>query len=138
MQLSRAEMHKALKQWYLAWDNHDIASVMALFHQDAVFENFTGAVVTGKQAIEAAWAPWFKEHGNFLFIEEDTFIDEVEQKVLFRWRLEWPSMEKSHLGKPEKRRGVDVMHFQDGKIIRKMTYSKTGLEIDGQRYRLHV
>jgi hypothetical protein len=29
-----------------------------------------------------------------------------------------------------------VMHFKDGKIIRKLTYSKTTLEIDGQRVRL--
>jgi hypothetical protein len=28
------------------------------------------------------------------------------------------------------------MHFKDGKIIRKLTYSKTTLEIDGQRVRL--
>jgi hypothetical protein len=34
------------------------------------------------------------------------------------------------------RRGVDVMHFKDGKIIRKLTYSKTTLEIDAQRVRL--
>lgn len=138
MQLSRDQIRSALKQWNLAWANHDIAGVMDLFHEDAVFVNFTGAVVTGKQAIEAAWTPWFKEHGNFRFIEEDTFIDEVEQKVLYRWLLEWPSMEKSQLGKPEKRRGVDVMHFQDGKIIRKMTYSLTVLEISGERHRLHL
>jgi hypothetical protein len=28
------------------------------------------------------------------------------------------------------------MHFKDGRIIRKLTYSKTTLEIDGQRVRL--
>jgi hypothetical protein len=28
------------------------------------------------------------------------------------------------------------MHFKDGKIIRKLTYSKTTLEIDGQSVRL--
>jgi len=138
MRLSREQISKALKEWNLAWDRHDLAGVMALFHDDAVFENWTGARVTGKQKIEAAWSSWFREHGNFRFIEEDIFIDEVEQKVLYRWLLEWPSMEKSHQGKPEKRRGVDVMHFQDGKIVAKMTYSKTTLEIEGQRCPLHL
>jgi hypothetical protein len=63
-------------------------------------------------------------------------MDESQQKVLYRWCLEWPSIEKGCAGKPEKRRGVDVMHFKDGKIIRKLTYSKTTLEIDGQRIHL--
>jgi ketosteroid isomerase-like protein len=138
MRLSREEIHAALKQWYLAWDRHDLAAVLELFHDDAVFENYTGGRATGKQKIEAAWGPWFLNHGNFRFTEEDTFIDEVEQKALFRWLLEWPSMEKGQEGKAEKRRGVDVMHFQDGKIIRKLTYSKTTLEIEGQRLALHL
>jgi len=59
-----------------------------------------------------------------------------QQKVLYRWQLEWPSIEKGFEGKPEKRRGVDVMHFKDGKLIKKLTYSKTTLEIDAQRVRL--
>jgi len=31
---------------------------------------------------------------------------------------------------------VDVIHFQDGKIIKKITYSKTSIEIDGKRVQL--
>jgi ketosteroid isomerase-like protein len=50
--------------------------------------------------------------------------------------LDWPSGERGYRGKPERRRGVDVMHFKDGKIIRKYTFSKTTLEIDGQRIKL--
>ena len=80
--------------------------------------------------------PGLHHHGGFRFTEEETFIDVEQQKVLYRWQLEWPSIEKGCEGKPEKRRGVDVMHFKDGKIIRKLTYSKTTLEIDGQRVRL--
>jgi hypothetical protein len=67
---------------------------------------------------------------------EETSIDESQRKVLYRWQPEWPSIEEGCEGKPEKRRGVDVMHFKDGTIIRKLTYSKTTLEIDGQRVRL--
>ena len=137
MGLGRGQIKEALDRWNRAWDDHDLEGVMALFHDEILFENWTGAKVKGKDALRKAWTPWFKNHGGFRFIEEETFIDEVAQKVLYRWRLDWPCMEKGHEGKPETRRGVDVLHFQDGKIIRKLTYSKTTVEIEGQRCPLH-
>jgi ketosteroid isomerase-like protein len=136
MQLSREEIIKALNRWSIAWDNHDIDGVIELFHDEVLFENWTGGRVKGKEALRKAWTPWFENHGGFRFDGEDTFIDEDQQKVLYRWKLEWPSMEKGFEGKPEKRWGVDVMHFEDGKIIQKLTYSKTTIEIDGERIRL--
>ena len=81
-------------------------------------------------------APWFANHSGFRFTEEKTFIDEEGRKVLFRWQLDWPSLEKGYEGRPERRRGVDVLHFRDGKIIQKLTYSKTTLEINEERIRL--
>ncbi len=63
-------------------------------------------------------------------------MDEEDQKLLYRWELEWPSFEKGYEGKKEKRRGVDVIHFKDGKIINKLTYSKTTIEIEGERIKL--
>lgn len=138
MTLSREEIRTALREWNLAWDNHDLEGVMKLFHDDVLFENWTGGKALGKEALKKAWALWFADHGGFRFTEEDTFIDEKEQKVLYRWQLDWPSLEKGQEGKPEKRRGVDVIHFKDGKIIKKMTYSKTTLEIDGKRLPLQV
>ena len=138
MTFSRDEIEKALKEWNLAWDNHDLDGVMALFHDQVVFDNWTGGHVKGKEALRKSWEPWFANHGDFRFVEEETFIDEKEQKVLYRWLLEWPSFESGHKGKPEKRRGVDVIHFKDGKIINKFTYSKTTIEIDGKRHPLHI
>jgi hypothetical protein len=44
-------------------------------------------------------------------------------------------LEKGFEGKPEKRRGVDVIQFRDGKIIQKLTYSKTTVEINGAKIR---
>jgi len=138
MSLSRDEIEKALLEWNIAWDNHDLDGVMALFHEDVTFENWTGAKVKGKEALRKAWQPWFENHGDFRFIEEETFIDEKEQRVLYRWLLEWPSFEKAYEGNFEKRRGVDVIHFKDGKIINKLTYSKTTIEIDGEKRSLHL
>ena len=134
--LSRSEIEKLLKDWNQAWDNHDLDGVMQLFHEDVVFDNWTGAKAKGKTRLSAAWAPWFKNHGGFRFTEEETFIDERQQKVLYRWRLDWPSLESGFEGKPETRRGVDVIHFKGDKIIQKLTYSKTTIEIEGKRIAL--
>ena len=134
--LSRDEIREALNQWNHAWDKHDLNGVMELFDDEVLFENWTGGKVKGKEALRQAWAPWFENHGGFRFTEEETFIDEAEQKALFRWQLQWPSFEKGYEGRPERRRGVDVLHFRDGKIIQKLTYSKTAVEIDGKRVQL--
>jgi ketosteroid isomerase-like protein len=136
MVLSRDELIKAMTDWELAWNAHDIDGVMALFHDDVFFEHWHGARVRGKQALRDAWAPWFANHGGFRFTTEELIVDETAQKVLYRWQFDWPSLEKGYEGRPEKRRGVDVVHFRDGKIINKITYSKTTIEIDGQRVKL--
>jgi len=129
MNLSRAEILRQFNIWLKAWDEHDLEGVLEFIHEDIVFENWNGVVISGKNALQKAWIPWFMHHGNFKFIKEDTFIDEREQKMSFTWRLEWPSLEKSFKGKPEIRRGTDVLHFLNKKIIKKYTYSKTNIQI---------
>ena len=138
MKLSKQQIKETLMHWNAAWDIHDLDGVMALFHEDILFDNWTGGKGVGKAGLRKAWGPWFENHGGFRFIPEETFIDEAEQKVLYRWELRWPSFEKGYEGRPETRRGVDVIHFQDGKIIKKLTYSKTTIGIDGKRRRLSV
>jgi len=136
MKLTREEILATLRKWNQAWDAHDLERVMELFHEDIYFENWTGGRTKGKEALRQAWQDWFKNHGGFRFIEEELFADEVEQKALYRWELEWPSLEAGYEGQFERRRGVDVIHFQDGKIINKLTYSKTAVEIEEKRIRL--
>jgi hypothetical protein len=131
MNLTTAEIKLIFKDWLDAWNIHDLEKVMNLFHQDVIFENWTSVRITGKKSLQNSWTNWFKNHGNFKFIEEDVFFDENEQKMLFMWRLEWPSLIRSHLGKPEIRRGVDVLYFKNGQIIQKHSYSKTTIRIDG-------
>lgn len=131
--LSRAQLLALLAAWCDAWNTHDFEAVMELFHDDVVFENWTGGRAAGKAALRAAWRPWFADHGGFRFDEQETFVDEAAQKALYRWTLDWPSREPGHAGRREVRRGVDVLHFADGKILRKLTFSKTTVEIDGKR-----
>lgn len=138
MKLTRDEIENVLRKWNQAWDDHDLGGVMELFHDAIQFDNWTGGRVRGRENLRQAWSPWFENHGGFKFIEEETFIDVEAQKVLYRWLLEWPSMEIGQEGRQEKRRGVDVIHFADGKIINKFTYSKTTVEIEGKRHSLHI
>ncbi len=134
--VGRGELLEILAAWYRAWNVHDLDGVMALFHPDVVFDNWTGGRARGRDALRAAWAPWFADHGGFRFEEEETFVDEAAQQALYRWILTWPSREPGWEGQPEVRRGVDVLRFQDGLVIEKLTYSKTTLEIGGRRVRL--
>ena len=134
--LWKQEIRNALDKWNQAWDEHNLDGVMELFHEDILFDHWTGAKVKGKEALRRAWIPWFKNHGGFRFSAEDLFIDEAEQKVLYQWQLDWPSSEKGFEGRPERRRGLDIIHFREGKIIGKFTYSKTTVEIDGKRVKL--
>ena len=134
--LSRSEIKNLLVNWNQAWGRHDLEGVMQLFHEDILFENWTGARIRGRDNLKKAWASWFENHGGFRFTEEDTFIDAATQKVLYRWQLEWPSRESGFEGGHEVRRGVDVLHFKDRKIIKKLTYCKNTIEIEGQRIQL--
>ena len=132
MNLSRSEILRKFSTWLIAWNEHDLDGVMEFIHEEIVFENWNGVVISGKNALQKAWLPWFIHNGNFKFITEDIFYDELEQKMTFLWRLEWPSLEKNFKGKDEIRRGVDILYFWDGKIIKKYTYSKTKIQIDSR------
>jgi hypothetical protein len=138
MRLTRKQILSKLKEWHLAWRKYDLEKVMTFFHEDIFFENWTGAYIKGKKSLRKAWEPWFENHGNFRFLEEETFIDVDHQKALYRWTLEWPSMEPGVEEQPEIRKGADVIHFKDGLILNKLTYSKTSIEIDNTRYPLHL
>ena len=136
-ELSRRQIQKAFDNWNQAWARYDLDGVMALMHDDVLFDNWTGGKARGKATLRKAWQQWF-DQGGFRFIEQELFIDEEQQKVLFRWDLVWPCTEKGFEGKTERRSGVDVIHLQDGKIIQKLTFSKTTIEIDGERKALHL
>ena len=138
MRLSRHEIRTTITEWLGGWNEHDLDRVMDLFHDEIIFENWTGARVKGKRALCRAWTPWFANRGGFRFIEEETFIDEAAQRALLRWRLEWPSTTSGYEGRLERREGVDVLHFCDGKIIQKLTFSKTVIEIDDTAVQLAV
>lgn len=132
MQLSRPEILDQFDVWLKSWNEHDLEGVMDFIHENILFENWNGSCVSGKGLLKKAWERWFDNHGNFKFSTEDLFIDEPQQKIAFSWKLEWPSLEKNYFGQPEIRRGMDILHLENGKIKRKITYSKTLLQINSR------
>ena len=136
--LTRDEIRQLLIKMNDDFNDHNLEGVLEKLHPDIYFENWTGGRVNGIEALRDAWAPWFKDHGGFHFTNEDIVIDEVNQKAVTRWRLEWPSKEDGFEGLSETKRGVDVIRLKGDKIIEKISYSKTSLDIDGQRYRLRI
>lgn len=132
MQLSRPEILDQFDVWLKSWNEHDLEGVMDFIHENIFFENWNGTGVSGKGLLKKAWERWFDNHGNFKFSTEDLFIDEPQQKIAFSWKLEWPSLEKNYFGQPEIRRGMDILHLENGKIKTKITYSKTVFQIDNQ------
>jgi ketosteroid isomerase-like protein len=129
MNLTKTEILKLIKEWLTQWETYNLDGVMKLIHEEIIFENWTGSIVNGKKNLQKSWVPWFKNHGNFKFTEEDIFIDDQEQKVLFQWHLKWTSPDNKNIGKTEIRRGVDILFFKDGKIYNIYSYSKTSIEV---------
>ena len=136
MNLIKSEILAKLNAWIIAWNEHSLTSVMDFMHSDTVFENWNGDIVFGKIALQKSWSSWFKHHHNFKFTTEDIFIDEEDQKITFQWCLEWNSFEKKYIGKKEIRRGIDILHLHEGKISKKISYSKTNINIDSVSVKL--
>jgi ketosteroid isomerase-like protein len=136
MLLTKLEILELINDWLKAWDEHNLEGVLLLMDENIVFENWTEDKISGKKNLQKAWIPWFINHGNFKFTAEDIFIDAEQQKVSFSWTLQWPSIEKYFKGKREIRRGVDILHFKNGKICTKNTYSKTTVQIDSKQVSL--
>lgn len=131
MTYSKPEIELLIKEWLNKWNEHNLEEVMNFIHKDIVFENWTGAKIQGKNLLKKAWTPWFRNHGNFKFTDEDIFFDEKDQKLVLMWELEWPSQPGHFTGKTEIRRGVDIVYFLEKKIFRKYSYTKTTVLIDG-------
>lgn len=136
--LDRGSIKELLESWIGAWDRHDLDGVLDSFSGDIIFENWTGIRVEGKEKLRNAWKGWFDNHQSFRFVTEDIFIDEEEQKALFMWRYEGPSFDARFEKSTETRRGVDVLYFRGGKICRKLTYSRTVIDLDGRRIGLII
>jgi ketosteroid isomerase-like protein len=118
--MDRATLEALTIQFTEAFNRNDLDGVMAMMAEGAVYEQFTGTVSRGKDAIRAAFVPQFRgDYGKMTFDSEDLFADAETGKALIRWvcRLE------TKRG-PAGWRGLDILHFEGGLVTRKLTYAK--------------
>ena len=118
--MDRATLASLVIRFTDAFNQNDLESVMAFMAEDAVYEEFTGAINRGKAAIRAAFVPQFRgDFGKMRFETEDLFVDAAAGKALIRWvcRLE------TRRG-PAGWRGLDILHFENGLVTQKLTYAK--------------
>ncbi|TDZ81312.1 nuclear transport factor 2 family protein [Mycobacteroides salmoniphilum] len=73
---------KFSRQWYAAWNAHDIEAVLAHFHDDAVFTSAygaeiapeTGGIFRGKKAIRDYWAEALTRNPDLHFEPVGTYV----------------------------------------------------------------
>lgn len=74
----RQQIEAIISQWESAWNSHDMARFGALFHDDGVWVLWTGAVWTGRPAIQDGHAEVhktvFRNSTQRELLEELTFV----------------------------------------------------------------
>ena len=104
-----------------AFNRNDLDAVMSYFADEAIYEELTGRVNHGHEAIRKAFAPQFEgKFGPIKFIEDDTFIDAAAGKVMSSW-----DMTITKDGVAQLMRGLDLLVFVGNKLVLKQTYVKT-------------
>ncbi|MDH4146483.1 MAG: nuclear transport factor 2 family protein [Acidimicrobiia bacterium] len=121
MENRRAELSALTATFIEAFNTNDLDTVVGFFSTDGVYEEFNGRSSQGHEAVRAAFAPQFSgAFGDMKFLDEDLFIDAETGKVMVSWRC---TLEVK--GEPTSWRGLDLLHFQGDKVVRKLTYAKT-------------
>ena len=105
-----------------AFNRQDVAGMMQLMSDDAVFEYFSpapdGALYPGKEAITQFWQDFFRESPQ-AHIKIEEIFGHGEQCIM-RWRYSWAEAG----GGEEHLRGVDIVRVKDGSIQEVYSYVK--------------
>ncbi len=117
---ARAALEKMVIDFTEAFNRENIDDVMSYFADDAIYDEFNAVRHDGKDAIRESFVPQFRgDFGRMRFHTEDMFLDVPAGKALIRWLLTFEEP-----GRAGGWRGLDILHFADGKLIEKHTYAK--------------
>lgn len=119
---SRDEItRRTVERFNEAVNRHDLAAVVALLHDETVFENTApppdGTRYEGRAAVAAFWEKWLAANPGARFETEEMMVAGDRCIVLWVYR-------KLRDGRPWHLRGIDVFTVRDGKILAKLSYVK--------------
>ncbi len=121
----RAALAALVVDFTEAFNRENIEEVMSYFAEDAIYDEFHGVRHHGREAIQQAFVPQFRgDYGKLRFHTEDMFLDVAAGKALIRWLLTIETEERSGGW-----RGLDILHFENGKLKEKHTYAKAKLPL---------
>jgi ketosteroid isomerase-like protein len=125
----RSALEKLVVDFTEAFNREDIDEVMGYFAPDAIYDEFNGARHRGTSEIRKAFEPQFAgAFGRMRFHTEDMFLDVPAQKALIRWTL---TLEEPH--RAGAYRGLDILHWRDGRLVEKHTYCKAKVPLIRKR-----
>lgn len=120
MSTERERLHRLTLDFLDTFNRNDLDAMMSYFAPDGVYDEFDGSRATGADAVRAAFEPQFTgRFGEMKFLEEDLFIDADTGKVMVSWTCTLDAR-----GEPTAWRGLDLLHWQGDKLVRKLTYAK--------------
>ena len=120
---SRHTLEKLVVEFTEAFNREDIDEVMSYFADDAIYDEFNDIRHDGSAAIRKAFEPQFAgAYGTLRFHTEDMFLDVEAGKAMIRWVLTMEEPERSGAY-----RGLDLLHFEQEKLVEKHTYCKAKL-----------
>lgn len=122
---ARAALEKLVIDFTEAFNREDIDDVMSYFADDALYDEFNDIRHVGKEAIRAAFEPQFAgAYGRIRFHTEDMFLDVAAGKAMIRWvlTLEEDTRQGAY-------RGLDILHFENGRLTEKHTYCKAKIPL---------
>jgi ketosteroid isomerase-like protein len=126
--MEREKLAELVVQFTEAFNREDLDGVMSFMAEDAVYDEFNGALNRGTAAIRAAFEPQFRgDYGTLRFFTEDLFVDARAGKALIRWLCTLETKRG-----PAAWRGLDILHVENGRITEKLTYAKTKVPLLGE------
>ena len=123
----QATLERILDEWASAWSSKDVAKFMALFTDDAVYEDVTfGEVAQGSEELRKFATGTFDAFADLNFELKARFVSADGRRGALEWL--WRGRQTKDLpglpatGKPFEVRGASVLEFRDGKISRTADY----------------
>jgi len=119
----QSELNDLTDRFVDAFNRQNIEDVMAFFAETAQYNDAYGDTHTGLIEIRSAFEPVLNgKIGKILFKADDRFIDAEAGKVMDSWTLKMFCGEG--VDKERSLIGLDLLHFEGDKLVRKITYKR--------------